>query len=107
MKKLFVGVIALVGFAFLVTGGDAGDKKPLTIKQIMAKAMKGKAYQKMDKAEQIAMFTDLAANTPPAGEAASWKAKTEALLAAAKDGDAKKLDAAANCGACHKPHQKK
>ncbi len=108
MKKAIVGAVALLGFGLLIGGNEAGDAKPkYTIKQVMAKAMKGKGYQKLEKDEQIDLFVALAANMPPMGDAASWKAKTDALVAAAKDGDIAKVNAAANCGACHGAHQKK
>jgi hypothetical protein len=107
MKRLFVGVVALLGIGLLVGGNEAGDAKPkYNIKQVMAKAMKGGAYKKLEKDEQIELFTALAANKPPVGEAADWKSKCEALIAAAKSGDPKALDAAANCAACHKAHKK-
>ena len=105
MKQAFVGAIALMGFAFLIGTNEAQDKPKFTIKQVMAKAMKGGAYKKLDEAERVALFTALTANTPPAGTEADWKAKCDALIAAAKSGDAKKLDAAANCMSCHKAHK--
>lgn len=48
---------------------------------------------------------------PPKGDAKSWKEKTTALAAAAKDvadkkpGAVEKLKAAANCKACHSAHK--
>ena len=55
----------------------------------------------------------MAANKPPKGEEESWKAKTGALLSAAKEcaegkeGAGDKLKAAANCMECHKAHKGK
>ena len=57
MKKAIVGFVALMGFGLLIGGNEAGDAKPkYTIKQVMAKAMKGKGYQKLEKDEQIDLF---------------------------------------------------
>lgn len=108
MKRMFACAAALLGFGLLIGGNEAGDAKPkYTISEVMKKAMKGKGYQKLEKADQVELFTALAANKPPRGEAADWKTKTTALLEAAKSGDSKKLDAAANCMACHSEHKKK
>lgn len=107
MKHVFAGVVALLGFGFLIGTNEAGGDKPeFTIKQVMAKAMKDQAYKKLGEAECVKLFTAMAANAPPKGDAADWKAKCDALIAAAKSGDAKKLSAAANCAACHKAHKK-
>jgi hypothetical protein len=86
---------------------------------VAAKAMKGGLCKKVasgsasdeDKAALVEMFVALAANKPPKGEAASWKAKTGALVKAAKaaaagdEGAGAALKKAANCGACHKVHK--
>ena len=112
MKKAIVGVVALLGFGLLIGGNEAGDAKPkYTIKQVMAKAMKGKGYQKLEKDEQIDLFVALAANMPPMGDAASWKEKTTKLLAAAQSLEKGETDAAAkykaalDCKACHSVHK--
>jgi hypothetical protein len=74
------------------------------------KVADGKATQ--EEAEKLfELVTALAANEPPRGDAASWKSKTEALLAAAKgcvdgkEGAAEVLAKAMNCAACHKEHK--
>jgi hypothetical protein len=108
MKRVLGTMIAVLGFGLLVGGNEAGDAKPkYTIKQVMQKAMQKKAYEKLQKDDLIELFTALAANSPPAGEAESWKVKTRALLVAAKSGDAKQVNTAAACTACHNEHKKK
>lgn len=123
MKKLFAALV-LSGLSLaLVSSGSAGDKdkdKPkYTISEVMQKAMKGGLCGKVAKgtateAEQkelAAYFVALHANTPPKGDAESWKAKTAALKTAAEGvlkGDktaAVALQKAANCAACHKVHK--
>lgn len=61
----------------------------------------------------VAGYEFMAAQKPPTGDEGSWKTLTAALLAAAKDAQAKKegaldkLKAASNCKACHEPHKPK
>jgi hypothetical protein len=122
MRKMFVAsVVIALGWLALSLSGTAQETKPATIKEVMATCMKGGLCTKVAKGEASAdekkklveMFTALAANKPPKGEEASWKEKTAALLAAAKDaeagkeGAADKLKAAANCMACHSVHKGK
>lgn len=118
MKFLAAAVMAVVSMALLMSGtNQAGEK--VEIKDVMKKAMKGGLCGKVasgkasddEKKELVALFKGLAAATPPKGDADSWKAKTGALVDAAKkaaagDADAgKALKAAANCAACHKVHK--
>ena len=106
MKRTFVCVAAMLGVGLLIGTNEAQDKPKYTIKQVMQKAMAKKDYKTLDKAELVDLFTALAANKPPAGDADSWKKKTSALLAAAKEGpDA--VGKAANCTACHSEHKGK
>lgn len=108
--------LALTGLVFGCVGlvVSAEDKKPkFEIKEVMAKAMKGGLCKKVadgkatdeEKKELVELFEALAANKPPKGELSDWKAKTKALVDAAKAGDGSKLKAAANCAACHKLHK--
>ena len=61
----------------------------------------------------VSAYEVMAAQKPPTGDEASWKALTAALLAAAKDAQGKKegaldkLKAATNCKACHELHKPK
>ncbi len=52
------------------------------------------------KKELLGLFRELAAATPPKGQAASWKTKTDALVTAGAD-----LQKAANCKSCHMEHR--
>ncbi len=100
-----------------------GDKPKYTIKQVMKdvhagkesvlkKVIAGKASD-AEKEKLLEMYQSLAKSKPPQGDAASWKAKTEALVAAAQaevdgaEGAGAKLEKAANCGACHGVHKPK
>ena len=120
MKFWIAGVVATLGLALvMVASNDAGEKAKHTIPEVMAKAMKGGLCKKCangegsdeEKKQLVELFTALAANEPPKGEAKSWKAKTSALVSAAKavakgdEGAGKKLLGAANCAACHKAHK--
>jgi mono/diheme cytochrome c family protein len=64
-----------------------------------------------EKKQLVEFYVALAANKPPKGDEASWKEKTAALLAAAKDAEAGKegagaaLTKAVNCMACHSAHK--
>jgi surface antigen len=90
-------------------------------KKAMKEAMKGGLCKKVaagegsddDKKKLLALFTDMAKETPGKGEAASWKEKAGALVSAAQavvdgkaDGNAQ-LKKAANCKACHDVHKGK
>ena len=59
--------------------------------------------------EQKAQFIDYVENLaqfePRKGDAASWKEKTDALIASAKDSDMAALKKATNCKACHSVHK--
>lgn len=108
--------IAVVAMASYSGAADKKDAKPKhSVKDVMKKCMKGGLCKKVasgkasDEEKQllVAMFTSLAENKPPRGDADSWKAKTTALLAAAKAGDNAALKKAANCAACHKVHKPK
>ena len=122
MRSLVVlsAAVALVASAALVFSVRAADEAPkFKIKEVMAKCMKGGLCKKVadggasaDEKKQLAeMFTALAANKPPKGEEASWKALTGALVKAAKEcaedkeGGPANLMKAANCKACHDAHK--
>jgi len=130
--KYFVAFACTAVAAILVAGAGAsatGDKdkkegKSLTIKEVMQKAHGGgkKALiakfgagtaDKKDAETLLDLYSNLAKAESPKGEAADWKTKTEALVAAAKDlvagkeGAAAKLQEASNCAGCHKIHKGK
>jgi hypothetical protein len=120
MRKLVVAGMVLAFGWLAVSLFAAEDEKPKhSIKDVMKVCMKGGLCAKVakgeasdeDKAKLVECFTALAANKPPKGEEESWKAKTDALLSAAKaaaegkDGAGDKLKAAANCMECHKAHK--
>jgi hypothetical protein len=122
---LAVGCVTLAFFV-LVGSDQAGEKgkkgKPkFTISEVMEKAhdmddgllfkvAAGKG-DKEDAKKLLELYTELAKNKPPEGDAKSWKRYTDGLIAAAKvavkgGADAgEKLKKAANCTACHKAHK--
>jgi hypothetical protein len=120
MKSL--GMLMAVVFAVAVLTGTlraAEPEKKVEIKEVMKIAMKGGLWKKVsegkatddEKAQLVLLYNALHAAMPPKGDAASWKAKTEALLNAANDAKAGKAGAlealakAANCMACHSAHR--
>lgn len=113
MRGMIVGAVALFALALGLDSSVEGGKEPVAIKVVMQKAMKGGLCGKVasgkasdeEKKQLIALFTDLAKNKCPKGDEDSWKAKTKALLDAAKADDTKALKKAANCAACHKAHK--
>jgi hypothetical protein len=121
MRKILVaGVVIAFGWVAFSLATGAEDAKPKhTIKEVMKavhksglmkKVAEGKATDEEEKA-LIENYEALAANKPPKGDEASWKEKTTALLAAAKDAAAGKEGAGAalmkayNCMACHSAHK--
>lgn len=114
-RGLIVGAVAVFGLALVLDSQVEGgkDKEPVAIKVVMQKAMKGGLCGKVasgkaseeEKKLLIALFTDLAANKCPKGDEDDWKARTQALLKAAKADDAKALKKAADCKGCHSTHK--
>ncbi len=92
-----------------------------SIGNVMKEAMKGETslHKRValgkgtdeDAAKLLAYFQSLPAEMPPEGDAASWKEKTEKLIAAAqsvvdkKPGATAQLQTAGNCKACHNVHK--
>jgi len=120
MRKLCVAAfVVALGWLIVSMTSTAQETKKIAIKDVMKTAMKGGLCAKVAKGEASAdekkqlveLFTALAANKPPKGEEASWKEKTSALVAAAKEaaegkeGAGAKLRTAANCMACHSAHK--
>jgi hypothetical protein len=128
--KYAVPALLAVGLlAGLALTRAADDPKPkYTIKEVMQKAhkddpdkdvvsiftkvQKGKASDD-EKKQLVELYTALGQNKPPKGDADAWKAKTDALLVAAKevvdgkDAGVVDLKKAADCGACHSVHKGK
>jgi ABC-type Fe3+-hydroxamate transport system substrate-binding protein len=83
-------------------------KKP---KDLLKKVVVGGDATAEDKNRLLELYKALAANTPPKGDAASWKEKTDLLVNAAqavvdgKEGAADQLNKAANCMGCHDLHK--
>jgi cytochrome c556 len=79
---------------------------------LIEKAAAGEASQ-TDKQKLLKVLTGMAAVPAAHGDAASWKARTEALVAAAQDlvdgkeGARDRLRAASACKACHLAHRAK
>jgi len=115
-RGLIAGAVCLFALALVLDSSvNGGDKKEVTIKVVMQKAMKGGLCGKVasgkadadEKKQLIELFTALSKATPPKGEEASWKEKTKALLDAAKADDGKALKKAADCAGCHSEHKGK
>ncbi len=113
MKYLIGGAFAMVAMVLALNTSTGGEKK-ITNKQIMAKVMKDAALQKKllsgsataeEKKMVLEHVTAMVSNAPNKGDQAEFKAKAEALVAAAKAGDPTLWKAAANCAACHKAHK--
>lgn len=121
LKLMMVAVLCLglVGLSGVFTTAADKDAPKHEIKEVMKVAMKGGLCAKVasgkaskeETAQLVELFTALSQDKPHKGEAASWKAKTGALVAAAKACAAGKkegaaaLKAAANCKACHSVHK--
>jgi hypothetical protein len=99
----------------------AGDAPKYTISQVMKTLHKGEDSlgnkvskgqgTKEDFARLVEYYSSLPLNTPPEGDDASWRAKTTALLDAAKalrdgkEGALAQYNKAVNCKACHSIHR--
>jgi cytochrome c556 len=127
MRKVMYGCLAvlavsLVGFSMAEEKKD----KPKAIKVIMktahtapegedplCKKFAGGKTSEDETKTILALYEDLGKNKPPQGDEDEWKAKTKALLSAAKDVAAKKeggTDAfkkAINCKDCHETFRPK
>lgn len=98
---------------FLDSNVESGEKDKITIKVVMKKAMTGGLCKKVasgkasddEKKELVSLFEAMAKIDCPKGDAASWKAKTKALVDAAKAGDGDALKKAADCAGCHSEHK--
>lgn len=119
MRNL-VALSLIVGLGLAVTVVFAADKEAkYTTKQVMKMAHKDGLLKKVasgqgdeaDAKKLLELYEALAANKPKKGDADAWKAKTDAIVAAAKnvvegkDGATAALTKATNCGSCHKEHK--
>jgi hypothetical protein len=116
-----VAVPAVLALAVLL-GATATQDSFKTTKDVMAlhkgkdsflsKITGGKGTDE-DHKKLLTAYEVLATQKPPMGDEASWKAKTAALLAAAKDlvdkkaGAVDELKKASDCKACHSVHKGK
>jgi hypothetical protein len=127
LHRTLVPAVAVLGLLIGAAPGqdDKKDEKPKAIKDVMAlhkkdkdkgsfldKVTSGKGTDD-DHKKLVSFYEALAGFKPPQGDEKSWKDKTEALVAAAKDvvgkkeGAADKLKKAADCKACHSVHKPK
>jgi len=117
-----VAVPAVMALAVLAVGATASQDAPKSTKEVMAlhkgddsllkKVTAGKGTDE-DHKKLLAAYEFLATQKPSKGDEASWKAKTSALISAAKDLVEKKAGApdtlkkASDCKACHSVHKGK
>jgi len=121
MRKVWIAAMVMAfGWLALSALTQAEDEKPKhTTKEVMKLAHKGGLMKKVadgkateeEKKQLVELYTSLAGNKPKKGDAAAWKEKTDAVVAAAKDAAAGKegagalLTKAANCMGCHSAHK--
>jgi len=117
-----VAVPAVLALAVLVVGAATPQDAPKSMKDMMAmhkgndsllnKVTSGKGTDE-DHKKLLVAYEWLATQKPSKGDEASWKAKTAALVSAAKDlvdkkaGAADALKKASDCKACHSVHKGK
>ena len=117
-----VAVPAVLAIAVLVVGATTSQEAPKSMKDMMAmhkgndslltKVVSGKGTDE-DHKKLLVAYEWLAAQKPSKGDDASWKAKTSALITAAKDlvdkkaGAADALKKASDCKGCHSVHKGK
>lgn len=88
----------------------APTNSPAGTQAIVKRGQAGKAT-KEDIDKMVEYYSALPANKPPAGDAADWKTKTEALISAAislqkaETNAVAKYTDATNCKACHSLHK--
>lgn len=116
--------IPLVVAGCLLAGWSLqADPAKRSISSVMKDAMKGETslHKKValgkgsdsDAMQLLDYFKSLPAETPPEGDATSWKDKTAKLIAAAqavvdkKPGATAQLQTAGNCKGCHNEHKGK
>jgi hypothetical protein len=122
MTKKLVALLTATGLSLglLMAPVFAEDEAPkYKIKDVMKAALKGPLLKKVasgdaseaEKKELHEMLVALSKNSPPKGEADSWKELTGALVKAGQaavegtEGAGEMLTKAANCKACHTNHK--
>lgn len=121
--KIVVSALATLCVAVSLISLQAAEKAKTkySMEDIMKKGMKGDTSllkktmegtaSDADKKLLLDYVKDLAQHNPEKGDAASWKSKTAALVAATQkvvEGDKSalpKLKEASNCKACHSVHK--
>ena len=123
MKRAIPVVVGLAICALIgVSAASSVSAPPGSIKDVMAlhkgkdsllnKITSGKGSDEEHK-QLLEAYEAMAKFKPPQGDEASWKMKSDALIAAAKElvekkaGAAEKLKAASNCKGCHTAHKGK
>ena len=106
-NTIFSLMVACFGLAMVHTAEAAEKITHEQIEEVMKKGFKAKLHNDLAaNKEVLAKYAQwLAAYKPEKGDAASWKAKTGAIVAAIKAGDQAGLNKAANCKACHNVHK--
>ena len=106
-NTIFSLMVACFGLAMVHTADAAEEITQDQISEVMKKGFKAKLHNDLAaNKEVLAKYAQwLAAYKPEKGDAASWKAKTEAIVAAIKANDQAALNTASNCKACHNVHK--
>ena len=113
LRGLIAGSLAVFALAIFMDNSSFGGGDKVTIKDVMAKAMKGGLCAKVasgkasddEKKALVACFTAFSKIPCPKGDEKDWKERTGALLAAAKADDGKALKKAMDCKGCHSTHK--
>ncbi len=120
MRKLWIaGVMLAFGWVALSLVNAEDEKPKHTTKEVMKLAHKGGLMKKVvdgkatdaEKKQLVELYTSMAGNKPPKGDAEAWKEKTDAVVAAAKaaaegkEGAGPLLQKATNCMGCHSAHK--
>ena len=103
-NTIFSRRVAGFGLAKVHTADAAEKITHEQIEEVMKKGFKAKLHNDLAaNKEVLAKYAQwLAAYKPEKGDAASWKAKTGAIVAAIKAGDQAGLNKAANCKTCQR-----
>jgi Ribonuclease G/E len=126
MRRVFS--IAVFAVAFVALGALTGlraadekkDEKPkYSVKEVMkkhqdvVKKVKSDTATAEEKKNLLELYTEMAKNKAPRGDAADWKKLNEALVKATqnvvdgKDGAKSEFEKASDCAKCHAAHKPK